>query len=79
MSATDPLRLHVIDKDGNVLGSIACRVGLKTYAGPITRHTDKTVWTLSRSGIELKHRKYDGNMPSVYKSNAPAAEVVWMK
>jgi len=75
--AAPALRLHVIDKDGNVLGYTACAVGLKTYAGPVTRFTDKTVWTEGKSGAELKHRKYDGNMPCVYRSHVRAADVVW--
>lgn len=77
MSNTTTLRMHVIDRDGFVLGSVPCKVGLQTYAGKVTRHTDKTVWTMGKDGIEQMHRAYDGRLPSVYKSHAPAAEVQW--
>lgn len=71
------LRLRVINKEGVVLGTIACRVGLRTYYGPVTRFTDKTVWTRGKSGVEQKFRKFDGNMPCVYKHCARAADVAW--
>lgn len=72
------LRLNVISKDGSLLGTIACRVGLQTYYGPVTRFSAKSVWIRGKSGIETLFRKYDGRMPCVYQSHVPDAEVDWI-
>lgn len=76
-NASAPLHLSVIDREGVEVGKIPCRPGLQTYAGVVTRNTDKTVWTQGSSGSEVMHRKYDGNLPSIYKSYAPVSEVTW--
>lgn len=72
-----PPRICVIDKDHNILGTTPARIGLRTYYGPITRFTDKTIWVQSRSGIESRHRVFDGRLPSVYKSRVAAKDVDW--
>lgn len=72
-----PLRLRVIDKDSIVVGTILCRVGLLTYAGPVSRFTEHTVWTVAKSGVEQRFRQCDGRMPGVYRSRARASEVEW--
>lgn len=76
-AAGSPIRLHVIDRDGFVLGSLVCKVGIRTRAGVITRMTGKTVWTQGKSGSEEKHRVYDGRLPSVYRSHVGTSEVRW--
>jgi hypothetical protein len=65
------IRLHIIDRDGFTKGYTDCVIGLQTTYGKVTRFTDKTVWTESKSGSELKHRACDGRLPSVYQSKAP--------
>lgn len=65
------LTLWVIDKDGFPLRKIEARPGLKTYAGVISRVSEKSIWTLRKDGTERLHRAYDGRLPSIYKSYAP--------
>ncbi len=71
------LRLHVIDRDGFTVGHMPVKIGINTREGRVTRFTEKTVWTLSKDGIEKMHRAYDGCLPVVYRSNAPADGVQW--
>lgn len=71
------IKLHVIDRDGFVLGYTNCKVGMKTTRGKVSRFTSKTVWTITKAGTEEKHRVYDGRLPSIYKSYVPHCDVQW--
>ena len=70
------LKLHVIDRDGFTVGHVPVRIGLNTRDGKVSRFTDKTVWTV-KDGAEKMHRAYDGCLPVLYQSYAPAADVQW--
>jgi hypothetical protein len=67
-----PLTVWVIRKDGTTIRKIEAREGLKTYAGVVSRVSEKSIWTLRKDGTERLHRAYDGRLPGVYQSYAPA-------
>lgn len=66
-------KLWVIRKDGTTVRKIEARVGLKTYCGEIIRISQSSVWTQRKDGSEWLHRTYDGRLPCIYQSYAPAA------
>ena len=64
--------LWIITKDGTTLRKIEARVGLKTYSGIITRVSEKSIWVRGKDGVERCKREYDGRLPCIYQSYAPA-------
>nr|WP_250808508.1 hypothetical protein [Neorhizobium tomejilense] len=64
------LTLNVTDKESLIIGKVPVREGLRTSSGKVTRFTEKTVWTVGRSGFETMHRKTDGPLPSVPRGYA---------
>jgi hypothetical protein len=73
-TADDAPNLWVITKDGVLVRKIKARIGLRTYAGVITRVSPASIWTKTDDNAEERlHRRYDGRLPSVYQSYAPKA------
>jgi hypothetical protein len=64
--------IWIIRKDGTTVRQIEARPGLKTYSGVITRVSDKSIWTQRPGGNERLWRTYDGQLPAIYQSYAPA-------
>jgi hypothetical protein len=64
-------KLWIINKDSMPIRQIEARPGLKTYAGRISRVSEKSIWTIDRRGNEQLHRECDGRLPSIYQSYAP--------
>jgi hypothetical protein len=65
-------KIWIIKKDGMPVRMIEARPGLKTYSGIISRVGEKSIWTLRKDGSERLHREYDGRLPCIYASYAPA-------
>lgn len=70
------IKLNVINRDHVGVGFVVAEVGIETTMGPITRMTDRTVWTRGQDGIERQHRVYDGRVPSVYRSKVAASKII---
>lgn len=70
------LLLHVLNKDNITVAYVKPRVGLRTYAGKITRWTDKSIWVINSDGNEVCWRKSDGRLPGVYRSRARKSELI---
>ena len=71
-----PPRIKVINKDSVVIGHVLARIGLLTYAGPITRFTEKSVWCRSKDGAEHCYRLHDGRVPATYRHRVRASEFI---
>lgn len=69
------MKLRVINKDSCVVGYVEARIGLRTYAGAIVRFTDKTIWCVSRDGIEQRYSR-NNHMPAVYRSRVRKSEFI---
>ncbi len=66
------LNLWVIKRDGTPIRKIKARPGLKTTRGVITRISEKSIWVRRSDGEICCVRSYDGRLPSIYQSYAPA-------
>lgn len=67
-------RIKVVDKTGNVIGSIEARIGLRTFAGVIRRVSEKSVWIVSMDNVLRLYRSSTGRIPSIPVHRVPKAE-----
>ena len=63
------IRLGVFDETKRFVGYVTAYIGLETCSGPVTRMTEKTIWTRRPDGGEWMHRKYDCRLPIVRQMN----------
>lgn len=70
MRKTDiiPPRIKVLRKDDVVIGTVAARIGLRTYYGKITKYTEKSIWVETKSKNVVMYRMMD-NPPGVMISD----------
>ncbi|MBB4861516.1 hypothetical protein HNP46_000327 [Pseudomonas nitritireducens] len=66
MSKNDiiPPRIKVLRKDHVVIGTVAARIGLRTYYGKIIKYTEKSIWVETKSRNVVMYRVMD-NPPGV--------------